>query len=216
MNIIYKTWNLLLDAVFPVSIIEKGLRTLEPAQAYEIFPKAPPLPINNAWSVFAYKDERVSRLVWQIKYKRSSQATIIGGYALYQILTSLDSFDLNDQIVIVPMPISGRRRKERGFNQCELIAEEMKKLDANGRLLIKPELLSRVRHVNRQTLKNKAERLLGPKGVFFTDSKLTETFKEKTFIIIDDVITTGSTMNEAVETLKGAEIAKVYGLSLAH
>src|SRR3989344_1628712 len=115
MNIIYKTWNLLLDAVFPVSIIEKGLRTLEPAQAYEIFPKAPPLPINNAWSVFAYKDERVSRLVWQIKYKRSSQATIIGGYALYQILTSLDSFDLNDQIVIVPMPISGRRRKERGF-----------------------------------------------------------------------------------------------------
>ena len=169
----------------------------------------------DAVSIFAYKDERVSKMIWHIKYKKSEKATAIAGYAISQKLIEIGSSDnrsLSD-IIIIPMPITTRRRLERGYNQCELIVDRVKSyLDVSRCDLA----LTRIHHSSRQTLKNRTDRLKNAKGIFYADPKYIDQYKDATVIIIDDVITTGSTMKEALETLRAAGYRDVRGLSVAH
>ena len=128
------------------------------------------------------------------------------------------------------MPISSQRRRERGFNQCELLSNEILQIDSETRnpetknkLTIINNLLVRKKHTSRQTLKDKVERTESAQDLFAIDQKvLKQTLKatpgiiNSTIIIIDDVITTGSTMREAINTLKKAGLNNSWGLSLAH
>lgn len=180
-------------------------------------------------SIFAYKDERVAKLVWNIKYKREPRAVAIGGTALFRTLEEIAG---GKTTIIVPIPMTKRRRKERGYNQCELLVGEIAQLDAKRaeqtgnerKFTIKNDLLVRVHHADRQTLKSRPERLAGAKGVFAINETALDEIKASTpgalsastAIVIDDVITTGSTMKEAMETLRAAGFEKVLGLSLAH
>jgi competence protein ComFC len=226
MNFIKSLRAFILDSLFPISKQERELLNYSPKEAYLKLPKAPRPPITNAYSVFAYKDPRVTKLIWNIKYKKIYSSVAIGGYALYQKI-----LESHAKSLVIPMPMTPRRRRERGFNQCELLIDEIKRLDANQELTFDCNLLLRTHHVSRQTLKNRKERLESAKGIFSVNEKAVqknESFnhsscmptydqtKDKTILIIDDVITTGSTMQEAMATLKKAAFKKVSGLSLAH
>lgn len=238
MNFINTIYHTFLDALFPLSKTEDTLLSYSPEKAYEKLPPAPPftgliVPLPEARSIFAYKDEKVSKLVWNIKYKKSKQAVKIGGYALYRKLTEEVSPFLGrgETSVFVPIPITPQRRRERGFNQCELLLDEIERLsmyDVGHRLaeveppqttrfIFEKDLLIRTRNVSRQTLKNRSERSESAKDIFAVNKEVTEMIRgESGIVIIDDVITTGSTMHEAIETLKKAGFERVYGLSLAH
>ena len=129
-------------------------------------------------------------------------------------------------LVLVPMPITRARRRERGFNQCELLLEEILKLDGAQRISYAKNLLVRVRHTSRQTLKNREERLESAEGGLFAaheDSlaRLREALAERGassafIVVIDDVITTGGTMKAALDVLSRAGFSDVCGLSFAH
>lgn len=218
MSIIRAICNTVLDAIFPLSDPEQALFSLSPVQAWNELPPPPPLPIADAAAVFAYKDDRVSRLVWHIKYKKSTRAIAIGGHALYRALSSGDPIS-SETIVILPMPITDRRRRERGFNQCELLADEIARLDTGERFRIEKSLLIRTHHLSRQTLKNREDRIESAKGIFAVDERVAAIYRRsdlRQLIVIDDVITTGSTMLEAIETLKSAGFPDISGLALAH
>jgi ComF family protein len=215
-------YDTVLDALFPVSKAEEELSLFAPETAFRILPRAPAyaglaVALLEARSIFAYKDERVSRLIWSLKYKRSAHAAALGGYALWRELCRGAG-----KMIIVPMPITPRRRRERGFNQCELLVDEIKRLDENGLLAVKKDLLMRVHHTSRQTLKSRTDRLSSAKGIFAANKEMaarlrgSPAFKEASIVVIDDVITTGSTMREALDALKKAGFAKISGLSLAH
>ncbi len=214
MGILKTLYTTVIDALFPLSPAEQVLSTYSQEQAYETLPRAPQVPISDATAVFTYKDERVAKLVWSIKYKKSPHAVELGGYALYQTLLKMN---LSVGSVIIPIPITSKRRRERGYNQCELLVEEIRRLDTSKQFIIRNDLLIRTQHASRQTLKGRVDRLESAKGIFAVD-ETTETgqFRDSTIVIIDDVITTGSTMREAVETLRSAGFEKVTGLSLAH
>jgi len=216
-------WDTVLESLFPLSPAEKeilgftpekALFVLPPASAYS--PQTPEIVRERCCSIFAYQDERVTGLVWNIKYKKSSKAIGIGGFAIYQNLKKLEA----TKILIVPIPITKRRRRERGFNQCELLAAEIARLDADGMCRIETGLLSRTTHRDRQTLKNREERLQDARGIFEVDDSLARRIQIEhplaPIVIIDDVITTGSTIREAILTLDKAGFKKVRGLSLAH
>ncbi|MEA2715288.1 MAG: competence protein ComFC [Candidatus Parcubacteria bacterium] len=221
-----------LDALFPLSEIEEGLMHLSPEQAFSVLPRAPVFeaPIPNVRAVFAYKDERVAKLVWMIKYKKSATAARIGAYALHRFLASnIAAVDANAAItsttaiaerplIIVPIPISPRRRRERGFNQCELLADGIKRLDASSHFVVKSDLLRRVHHGSRQTLKQRIERLTSAVGIFSCDRESAARLagSKSKIVVIDDVITTGSTMTAALTTLERAGFTDISGLSLAH
>jgi competence protein ComFC len=213
MWIIKTIYSTVLDALFPLSAAEKELFTFTPEQAWSTLPRASQVPITDASSVFAYKDERVAKLIWNIKYKKSKAAVQMGGYALYHTLLGMN---LLHSTVIVPIPVSHRRRKERGFNQCELLLEEIRLLDVGKKFEYERNLLIRTQHASRQTLKDRSDRLESAKGIFSVNEEVAVQFKEKMVVIIDDVITTGSTMEEAMGTLRVAGFENVIGMSLAH
>lgn len=127
------------------------------------------------------------------------------------------------KIVIIPMPVSKQRRRERGFNQCELLTDEIGELDVKKRLTIVNDLLLRKKNTSRQTLKDRQGRLASAHELFVVDEKIFNRIKSETpeivdamFIIIDDVVTTGSTMKEAVHTMRNVGLTNTWGLSVAH
>lgn len=234
MHFITIIYNTILNALFPLSKSEEELFAMNEETAFETLPEAPPVPIE-AFSVFAYKDEKVSKLIWNIKYKKSEKAIKIASYALFKkiqkILSNmfLDENVLPSKIILLPIPISKRRRRERGFNQCELLLQEIERLQNNASirndkfiLHFNHKLLIRGKHSSRQTLKHRQERLKDAKDIFSVDYEEFENVIKEVqlenvlFIIIDDVITTGSTMLDAVKVLREVGAQKIISLSVAH
>lgn len=208
---------------------------MNPEQALRELPSAPPydasvVPLLNTRSVLAYKDEQVSKLVWCIKYKKNAHAVEIGGYILWKALCDLAASEharnSNLLYIILSTPITAKRRRERGYNQCELILDEIQRLDAlhgqNSSFIFEKNLLIRTKHMNRQTLKGRDERLKNAAGIFGVDETVGAKFmqeqagKRLRLIVIDDVITTGSTLKAALDALTEAGFGDVCGLSIAH
>ncbi len=253
ISALYKT---ILDALFPISAAEDEMLSLSPQDALQKLPVAPGyeglvVDLPNATSLFAYKDERVAKLVWSIKYKKSAHAVRIGGYVLWHTLVTTtgdgnrfsgrfgpsegegepaasppgddgvsSKTSLPEPVVVMPMPITERRRRERGYNQCELIVDEMERLEQinkSSRFVVRKDILFRVHHAARQTLKDRDERIEGAKGIFAVNEYvISPELLHSHIIVIDDVITTGSTMFEALETMKKAGFEDVQALSIAH
>lgn len=210
-------YGTVLDALFPISIEEQEVLSMCPEDAWKYIPRARNFSTKEACSIYSYKDERMRRLVWSLKYKKSEQAARIGAYALHRILNVYSS--VAGELIVIPMPITNQRRRERGFNQCELLTTEIGKINQNTNMKIISDLLVRTRHKSRQTLKSRAERLESAKELFAVNQKLLpnlENYKNNLIIVIDDVITTGSTMKEAIGALREAGFTKTFGLSLAH
>ncbi len=220
MTFLGSIYSTILDAVFPVSREEREALSLRPEEALKTLPRAKNFSTKEACSIFSYQDERMRRLVWALKYKKSKQAAAIGGFALFQMLRLYAQ--AAGPVLVIPMPITKRRRRERGFNQCELLTAEVESLERESKasnqaenIQIASDLLIRTRHKARQTMKNRNERIESAHELFKANENA-ELPKDHLTIIIDDVITTGSTMKEAVEAMRKAGYTKTFGLSVAH
>lgn len=110
----------------------------------------------------------------------------------------------------MPVPLHPKRVRERGFNQSLLLARYV----ARG---LKSDLdflsLKRVRYTLPQTRLAKKERQRNVRGAF--QLKTRDAVKGKTILLVDDVFTTGNTMNECARILKQGGSGKVFCVSLA-
>jgi len=106
--------------------------------------------------------------------------------------------------------LHAQRLREREFNQSALLANTLSQhLD---RPLILGQL-TRTRQTRPQTSLTRKERLSNLRGAFAV--KKPETIQGKTILLIDDVMTTGTTLHECAATLRAAGSGQVYGLTLA-
>ncbi len=113
--------------------------------------------------------------------------------------------------VLIPVPLHWWRKWRRGFNQSEALALAIaRQLD----LPCEPAWLRRVRHTPHQTSLGAAERRANLRGAFRASP--TAELKGKTVLLVDDVLTTGSTASEAARALCEAGAAKVVVAVLAH
>lgn len=117
-------------------------------------------------------------------------------------------FDFYD--IIVPVPISKKRLKRRGYNQSYLIAKEIAKI-LNCRLE-KNSLLKEKDNIAQSTL-NQKDREENVKCVYKVINK--ENIENKKILLIDDIFTTGSTVNECSKVLKSAGAKKVDIFTIA-
>lgn len=109
---------------------------------------------------------------------------------------------------LIPIPLSKKRLRWRGFNQAELLAREL----AAAFAYPLNQDLKRIKHAWPQADLNGAERLNNIADSFaWTGTSL----GGRTIILIDDVATTGATLNEAARILKTAGAGAIYGLVLA-
>ena len=116
-------------------------------------------------------------------------------------------------ILLIPIPLHKRKRRQRGFNQSELLA---KAVAFHFSLSFHPEILIRIKNNPPQAkINNFIEREKNIKDIFQISISSLDLIKNKWIILIDDVYTSGATMQEAAKILKKNGAKKVIGLVLA-
>jgi ComF family protein len=111
--------------------------------------------------------------------------------------------------VVAPIPLSEARRRERGYNQVGLIARPLAL--ALG-LAYAPNALVRWRNTHSQVGLSREQRMENVRGVFRADGMR---IRGKVVLLLDDVATTGSTLNSGAEALLSGGASKVYALTVA-
>ncbi|MBD7912952.1 MULTISPECIES: ComF family protein [Clostridium] len=146
----------------------------------------------------------LKELILKFKYKKDFTAgEILVKLAEEKIL----SFERDYYITFIP--ISKERLKKYGFNQCEYLAQEIGW--RNGFKII--DTLKKIKDTRVQKTLNKEERTENMAGAFAV--KDISKVKGRKFILIDDVITTGSTINEGIRVLKESGAIEIKTLTLA-
>lgn len=154
------------------------------------------------------------KLIYQFKYKPylSSLSSFLTDL-LYESLIQNENFnDLNHQsLILVPIPLSSARFKKRGYNQAEILAKELSK-----RLGFEVcNALERIKETRTQVGLSKEKRKENIAGAFALKTKFVSYFKGKNVILVDDVLTTGSTFLEAASVLKRNGAVKVWAIAFA-
>ncbi len=112
--------------------------------------------------------------------------------------------------IILPVPISKKRYKQRGYNQTELIAREIRK--RTDIELVTNCLYKEKNNVPQSTL-NKEDRIENVKNAYII--KNSKIIKDKRVIIFDDIYTTGSTVNECSKLLKQNNVKEILVMTIA-
>ena len=155
-----------------------------------------------SWAVYLGP---LRRAIQRLKYQRDVAMGEILARPLVDLLKNMNwSIDL-----IVPVPISLARLKERGYNQVSLLARP---ISLGLELPYRARALLRVRETQSQVGLSAEERRLNVKGVFQAEPRLVT---GKSVLVVDDIMTTGSTMNECSLALMRSGARQVFGVTLA-
>ena len=218
LNSLYK---IISDILFPQSELEREISGL----SEDILSKKLHIQeYNKIVSLFQYKDPLIKQMVWLLKYKKNSHVAKLFASALYDFLIEELSDEIvfsgniseDNKIVLIPLPLSRQRERERGYNQIKLITDELQKID---NFTVCTDLLIKKKHTAPQTsLLVKNDRIKNIKGAFAVKDKGNDkrSLKNTHAIIIDDVFTTGSTLAEAQKMLKNSGVYKVSCITIAH
>lgn len=148
-------------------------------------------------------NEVIRQLIHPLKYRKMP---LVGTE-----LGLLAAIDITDLGLITPVPLHKLRLKERGYNQSEYIARGL--IGNSAQLDFQPQLIRRIRATSTQTRLSRQQR----------EENLADAFvirpytgiESKCIGVVDDVITTGTTLNECARLLKKAGAAKVVAIALA-
>jgi len=159
----------------------------------------------------AYFQPPISNLIKAMKYNSIPDMSLTCAKLLFRTV----NFSLPD--LVTSVPLHKHRQAERGFNQAELIGQEFAKL------IHKPyfNLLKRKQEVPHQAgIENKEERKNNVKNIFDIDwpTNWSQNINKQTssLMIVDDVTTTGATLNECARILKKNGFQHITGLTVAH
>ena len=145
-------------------------------------------------SFFFSKEGRVQHLIHELKYKGNSDAGLFLGQELGKALKEAPLFQGLDYLI--PVPLHPKRERERGYNQSMMIARGMAAVLG---VPIGDDVLLRSVNTSTQTHKSKDERWQNVKDIF--ELRHSELLEGKYVLLIDDVLTTGATLEACALTL---------------
>ena len=159
----------------------------------------------NTTALFAYKNNVVKKAIKILKYRGARSVAKAFAAPLYEeLLAELEDAlpDKNPRAtLLVPVPLSAKKLRERGWNQAEWLVEETARLDENGAFEPRPDIVQKIKHTPSQTsFRNKKARLNNIKDCFAV--RKPEDVHGRRVVIIDDVCTTGATVREVQKVLK--------------
>lgn len=168
--------------------------------------------LNGLYFALPYQNLFVKKLIRQFKYEpwikelAKTLASIIIAY--FNLLEK--SLAFYQDFILVPIPLAKKRERRRGFNQATELGRELTKL---LNLSLAEDSLLKIKETPPQIELQKRERLESQKGVFLV--KNSGKIKRRKILLVDDVYTTGATMEECAKVLKKAGAKEVWGLVIA-
>ena len=162
----------------------------------------PPYTALRSWGIFAGP---LRQALHRLKYARDVALGEALAQPLIELFLGLDwKVDL-----VVPVPLSQARRVERGYNQAALLARPLAL--ASG-LPYRPKMLQKTRETLSQVGLTKSGRRINVEGAFFAPASQVQ---GKRILVIDDVTTSGATVEACAQALAAGGAERVYGLTLA-
>lgn len=157
--------------------------------------------------IFRYEG-KIRKII--IDYKFNEKSYIYVAFVNFLLKNKKIFENIKNYDTIIPVPISKKRQKERGYNQSLLIA---RKIAEKTNLELMNNCLIKTKNIIEQSKLNKEDRLQNIYGVYeLTNRQLIE---NKKILLIDDIYTTGSTVNECSRILRKANPEKIGVLVLA-
>jgi ComF family protein len=166
--------------------------------------------INYAASYYTFsKGSQFQKLIHKLKYHNKKEIGLVLGKHFGESLKKSEFF--KDIDVIIPVPLHPKKEKIRGYNQANMVAIGLSKS------MMKPvdsKTLIRLVHTESQTRKNKLDRWKNVESIFQIVDPTT--LENKHILLVDDVITTGSTLESCAHALLKTKGAKVSIATLAY
>lgn len=160
----------------------------------------------------SYESLIVKKLIGEFKYE-----PYVKDYSLtlaFLMLSHLANMNKNvsdfNGFLMIPVPLFKRKQKLRGYNQAEEIAKELSKY---LKIQMMPDILIKIKSTLSQTELDKKSRADNVRNAFSV--KNTDLIKNKNIILVDDVFTSGATMDECSRKLKEAGAKEVWGMAIA-
>jgi ComF family protein len=176
-------------------------------EAFKKFYGRIPLEYASAF-VYFHKKGIVQELIHKLKYKGHEEIGAVLGHWYAQDLK--ESIHLNAVNMIIPVPLHKKKLKERGYNQVSTFG---KALSAEFNISYEDSILIRTVYSKTQSKKNLLDRSEGISAVF--DVSFTEEHHNKHFLLVDDVITTGATLEACARALLKIPGAKISIVCMA-
>lgn len=160
-------------------------------------------------SLFIFeKEKELQHIIHALKYDgKFNVGKHLGKKLANELRNKFDEWEID---LIVPVPLHHLRRAERGYNQSFFIA---KGIESVLKIRVRPNLLKRNRFTETQTSMNLVERKENMKDAFSVRRK--KTIARKRILLLDDVITTGSTISECGKILLENGASKIFAASVA-
>lgn len=215
---LHRLWSATLDLLLPQKPLVRELLAMSPADFRERAETAEGGAGSNALALFDYRNPVVKEAVWMLKYRGNRRIAALLGELLYEDLLAflLEYAPLANitELMLVPIPLSRKRERERGFNQCELLVDCLARQDKGRNFAVSKAALRKIKETPSQTkTDNRKKRLENLSDCFQADAELVA---GRNIILIDDVATTGATLEEARKTLLAAGARKVIAFTIAH
>ena len=232
-------FHTILDIIFPTKcIVCSRTGTDLCIKCLSDFPVAERETAKWIFSLYDYRHPPVKNTLWLLKYNGKKNFAKIFAEALYEkIAEELSELSIMENFrepTLIPIPLSAKRHRERGYNQAELICRELVRLSKTNNLTPPSAPLSLLRRgaggevfsfLNNVLIKpqetehqarihNRSARLKNIVGSFSVKNE--ELIKNKNIILIDDITTTGATLTEAKKVLKHAGARKIIAFTVAH
>lgn len=181
-----------------------------PRTGYELNPNNPVaqsfygrVPFHAVTSCFFFaKSGKVQHLIHQLKYKGNKEAGFFLGQQIGESIKEAPLFQGIDYLI--PVPLHPKREKQRGYNQSLMIAQG---IHETTRIAIGDKYLVRVVYTDTQTHKSAEERFKNVKDIF--EVQYAEELEGKHVLLIDDVLTTGATLESCAHQLESIPGIKI-------
>jgi ComF family protein len=165
----------------------------------------PALDVARSW---CWADDPVARsLLHALKYDGWSAAA---GALAYGMRSLVPDHEPDPRTCLVPVPLAPGRRRERGYNQAELLAEHLARL---WQCALIPDAIERLRETPSQTRLTRTDRFANVAGAFQVNAASVSRLRRTRCVLVDDVMTTGATLNACATALDAVGVESIAAVT---